>query len=293
MQKIRALSKPNSRVIFLNVAFRRKRVDRDNHERWVISYADFMTLLFAFFVVMYAISSVNEGKYKTFGLSLGSAFGQSTAKPGDPSVIHLTEQEMYLKSIVDRRDARLADQQRRQNERMQHLVGTLNQVMDTFVKNGQVTVSQTNRGVMLDINASALFAQGDAALASSAQKTLAEVAKVLVDGEQKIEVEGHTDNLPISTPVYPSNWELSSARASSVVRLFIAQGVEAKRLTAVGSADNQPVLSNDTPEGRARNRRVTITVLTPELERVIVAPQTTSETAASGVPEDLGEPAKP
>lgn len=275
------------------MTFRRKRVDRDNHERWLISYADFITLLFAFFVVMYALSSVNENKYKTFGLSLGNAFGTNAPKPTESNPIHLTEQEIYFKSIVDRRDARLADQQRKQNERMKNLVSTLNQVMDTFVKNGQVTVSQTNRGVMLDINASALFAQGDAALASAAQKTLSDVAKVLVDGDQPVEVEGYTDNLPISTPVYPSNWELSSARASSVVRLFIDQGILAKRLTAVGAADNNPVLSNDTPEGRARNRRVTITVLTPELERAISQAQTTVEPTASEVSQDSGEPVKP
>ncbi len=273
------------------MAFRRKRVDRDNHERWLISYADFITLLFAFFVVMYAISSVNENKYKTFGLSLGNAFGITTPKPSESSAIRLTEQEIYFKSIVDRRDARLADQQRKQNERMQHLYSTLNQVMDTFVKNGQMTVSQTSRGVMLDINASALFAQGDAIIATAAQKTLAEVASVLVDGEQLIEVEGHTDDVPISTPVYPSNWELSSARASSVVRLFIDQGVAAKRLTAVGSADNHPVLSNDTTEGRARNRRVTITVLSPELDRITSVP-TTIEPAASGVKMEPAEPSQ-
>jgi chemotaxis protein MotB len=273
------------------VAFRRKRVDRDNHERWLISYADFITLLFAFFVVMYAISSVNENKYKTFGLSLGNAFGITTPKPSESSAIRLTEQEVYLKSIIERRDARLADQQRKQNERMQHLVSTLNQVMDSFVKNGTMTVSQTNRGVMLDINASALFAQGEAILSESAKNTLTDVAKVLGEGEQSIEVEGHTDNLPIKTPIYPSNWELSSARASSVVRLFIEQGVNAQRLTAVGSADNRPVLSNETPEGRARNRRVTITVLTPELERVTAPAQTSSEPAASAVPQESTEPA--
>jgi chemotaxis protein MotB len=267
------------------VAFRRKRVDRDNHERWLISYADFITLLFAFFVVMYAISSVNENKYKTFGLSLGSAFGTNTPKPTDSNPIRLNEQELYFKSIIDRRNARLAEQQLRQNERMQNLVGKLNQVMDALVKNGQVTVSQTNRGVMLDINASALFAQGDATLAATALNTLSEVAKVLGDGEQLIEVEGYTDNVPISTAIYPSNWELSSARASSVVRLFINHGVEAKRLTAVGAADNNPVLSNDTPEGRARNRRVTITVLSPELEKITTA-QAGSESATSGVPAE-------
>lgn len=267
------------------MAFRRKRVVRDNHERWLVSYADFITLLFAFFVVMYALSSVNEGKYKTFGLSLGNAFGLPAPKAGEPSAIHMTEEEMYLKSIIDRRNARLAEQQRNQNERMQRLVSMLNHAMDNFVKNGVMTVSQTDRGVMLDINASALFLQGEAALSPAAQKTLADVAKVLVDGDQPIEVEGHTDNVPIKTSLYPSNWELSSARASSVVRLFIDQGVVAKRLTVVGSADNHPVLANDTPDGRMRNRRVTITVLTPELERGTASPRTINgESAAPAKP---------
>ena len=262
------------------MAFRRKRVVRDNHERWLISYADFITLLFAFFVVMYALSSVNEGKYKTFGVSLGNAFGLSSQRSGEPGAIQLTEQEMYLKSIVDRRNARLAEQQRKQNERMQRLVSMLNQAMDSFVKSGQMTVAQTGRGVMLDINANALFAQGDAALSAAAQKTLADVANVLIDGEQAIEVEGYTDNMPINKPMYPSNWELSSARASSVVRLFIDHGIAATRLTVVGSADNHPVQSNDTAEGRARNRRVTVTVLSPDAERVETPLQTTNAPAA-------------
>ena len=275
------------------MAFRRKRVIRDNHERWLISYADFITLLFAFFVVMYSISSVNEGKYKTFGVSLGNAFGISPPTSSESSVIRMTEEERYLKSIVDRRNARLAEQQRKQNERMQKLVNTLNKAMDSFVKKGQMTVSQTSRGVMLDINASTLFAQGDAALSPAAEKTLADVANLLIDGEQFIEVEGHTDNLPINRPMYPSNWELSSARASSVVRLFIDQGVAAKRLTVLGSADNNPVLSNDTPEGRARNRRVTITVLTPESERVTASPLAGNEQAASSVTSESAVPVKP
>ena len=279
--------------MIFTVALRRKRVDRDNHERWLITYADFITLLFAFFVVMYAISSVNEGKYKTFGVSLGNAFGISPPTSSESSVIRMTEEERYLKSIVDRRNARLAEQQRKQNERMQKLVNTLNKAMDSFVKKGQMTVSQTSRGVMLDINASTLFAQGDAALSPAAEKTLADVANLLIDGEQFIEVEGHTDNLPINRPMYPSNWELSSARASSVVRLFIDQGVAAKRLTVLGSADNNPVLSNDTPEGRARNRRVTITVLTPESERVTASPLAGNEQAASSVTSESAVPVKP
>lgn len=231
----------------------------------MVSYADFITLLFAFFVVMYGISSVNEGKYKVFSVAVNQAFG-SNGKAGEGSSIQLSEQEMYFKSLVDRRNARLAEKQRKQNERMQNLARNLDQSMSEFVKKGQMNVSQTGRGVELEINASALFNVGEAALQAEARQTLAAVAKQLAAEEFAIEVEGHTDNQPISTPQFPSNWELSSARASSVVRLFIEQGIVAKRLTAKGAADNRPVLSNDTPEGRTRNRRVTITVLTPEPE---------------------------
>ena len=247
------------------MARRPKRAEHDNHERWMVSYADFITLLFAFFVVMYGISSVNEGKYKVFSVSVNQAFG-ANGKAGEGSAVHLTEDEMFFKSLVDRRNARLAEKQRKQNERMQNLAQTLNGAMASFVKNGQMNVSQNGRGVELEINASALFNQGEADIQPEAKKTLADAAKVLADNDFAIEVEGHTDNMPISTAKYPSNWELSSARASSVVRLFIDQGILAKRLKAVGEADNQPVVPNDSPENRARNRRVTITVLSPEPE---------------------------
>jgi len=249
----------------LKMARRPKRPEHDNHERWMVSYADFITLLFAFFVVMYGISSVNEGKYKVFGAAINKAFG-TQANPSEGGTIHLTEEEVYFKSLVDRRNSRMAEKQRKQNERMQNLAQTLNSAMASFVKNGQMNVSQTGRGVELEINASALYNQGEADIQPEAKKTLADAAKVLVDNEFAIEVEGHTDNMPINTAKFPSNWELSSARASSVVRLFIDQGVIAKRLKAVGSADNHPVVANDTSEGRARNRRVTITVLNPEPE---------------------------
>ena len=254
------------------MARRPKRPEHDNHERWMVSYADFITLLFAFFVVMYGISSVNEGKYKVFGAAINKAFGTKSSETEGGSM-RLTEEEIYFKSLVDRRNARLAEIQRKQNERMQNLAKTLNETMASFVKNGQMNVSQTGRGVELEINASALFNQGEADIQPEAKKTLADAAKVLVDNDYAIEVEGHTDNLPISTARFPSNWELSSARASSVVRLFIDQGVAAKRLKAVGSADNHPVLPNDSAEGRARNRRVTITVLNPEPE--VDTPQAT------------------
>ncbi|MFA6121531.1 MAG: flagellar motor protein MotD [Sideroxydans sp.] len=247
------------------MARRAKRQGPDNHDRWLVSYADFITLLFAFFVVMYALSSVNEGKYKVFNVSMSQAFGTQGAA-ADGGTMKLTEQEMYFKSLVDRRNARLAEKQRKLNARMQKLNESLTTKMAGFVKNGQMTVSQSNRGVTLDINASMLFKPGEATVQAEAVQTLADVAKILAEEELAIEVEGHTDNIPISNAQFPSNWELSSARASSVVRLFIEQGIISTRLKATGLADNVPIEENSSIEGRARNRRVAVTVLAPEVE---------------------------
>lgn len=247
-----------------------RRQNEENHDRWLISYADFITLLFALFVVLYAMSKVDEGKYKVFGNSLNFAFGSSILL-GKPNVIDQaqtvqSEQELLLKTLVDKRNARLIEQQRKYNEAMQALVKNLNQVMAPLLKSEQVNVTQTPRGVVIDINASALFEPGEAALQRGAARTLGAVAQVLESGTEAIEVEGHTDDIPIFTPVFPSNWELSSARASSVVRLFIDQGVQAQRLRAVGLASYQPITSNETPEGRTRNRRVSVIILAPPVE---------------------------
>lgn len=247
------------------MARRKKRVDHDNHDRWLISYADFVTLLFAFFVVMYSISSVNEGKYKVFSDSLSIAFSQQPKPSSDIPL--LSQEEQMLKALVDRRTARLGEQQRKIQEHMKKLAGNLNQVMAPMVKQGQVNIVQTRRGVVLDISASALFRVGEAALQPGSIEVLKEVAAVLGKEEHAIEVEGHTDDIPIATAQFPSNWELSSARASSVVRMLIDNGVPAKRLTAVGLASNQPLVPNNNPENRARNRRVTITIVSPDVER--------------------------
>lgn len=254
------------------MARRPKRPDRDNHERWLISYADFITLLFAFFVVMYAISSLNEGKYKVFTASLITAFGKQGGAKSDV-IVPITEQDLLLKSLVDRRNAKQGEKARKQQEYMRSVANNLNQVLSSLVTSGQVTVTQTNRGVVMDINASALFKTGEAELQKDAVRVMSEVARILAQGDQSVEVEGYTDDIPIKTTRFPSNWELSSARASSVVRLFIEQNVAAERLTVVGSAANRPIAANDTPEGRTRNRRVTVTILNPALERP--APQPT------------------
>jgi chemotaxis protein MotB len=258
-------SRENCRDTFPEMARRQKRAEHENLDRWLVSYADFITLLFAFFVVMYAISSVNEGKYKIFSASLISVFGNKGVKP--EATASSGEQEMLLKSLVERRNARLAERQRIQQERLQAIAHNLNQVLDPLLKSGQVSITQTERGLVLEINASVLFDSGEAVLQGGVVKTLTHVAQVLQQGDNAIEVEGHTDDVAISTVRFPSNWELSSARASSVVRMFIEHGVAAVRLTAVGSADNHPVAPNATPEGRARNRRVTVTIMAPAAEK--------------------------
>ena len=247
------------------MARRARRQDEENHDRWLISYADFITLLFAVFVVLYAMSKIDEGKYKVLGSSLNTAFGSvSLGNRNAGESVHISpqnEQDLLLKSLVDKRNAKMAEQLRKQKEAMQAMVNELTQVLAPLVKNDLVSVTQSPRGVVVDINANALFEQGEAALQKSAARTLTAVAKVLDTGTQLIEVEGHTDDIPIFTPQFPSNWELSAARASSVVRLFIEQGVKAERLRAVGLASYHPIFTNETAEGRAKNRRVTVTIV--------------------------------
>jgi chemotaxis protein MotB len=236
----------------------RKRYDDEetdaSHDRWLISYADFITLLFAFFVVMYAISVVNTGKYQVLSDALGDAFGGRPAVPQASSTI----EQLPLTNLIARKRAEAA---RRERERLDTLARELNMSLAPLVKNGQVRVTQTARGVTVEINAKVLFDEGQAALGGEARATLGSVATLLRNDPHAIQVEGHTDNQPIANSAFPSNWELSSVRASSVVRLFIEGGVAEGRLTAVGHGANLPVAPNANEAGRARNRRVAVTIL--------------------------------
>jgi chemotaxis protein MotB len=237
------------------MARKRYEEDLENHERWLISYADFMTLLFAFFVVMYAISVVNVGKYKVLSDALGDAFGGRGAAVVPNTAV---EQPFTLPNIVARK--RL-EAMRREKDRLTQLARDLTATLGPLVKEGKVRVTQNSRGVSVEINASVLFAPGDAALTDTSREALSAVAILLKNDPHQVQVEGHTDDVPISNPLFPSNWELSAVRASSVVRLFIDSGMAPARLTAVGHGANLPVAANDTPEGRARNRRVAVTII--------------------------------
>ncbi|MEQ1837241.1 MAG: flagellar motor protein MotD [Candidatus Nitrotoga sp.] len=247
------------------MARRNRHSEHDNPDRWLISYADFVTLLFAFFVVMYSISSVNEEKYKNFSDSLSIAFTNQPNSPPPPG-IEINQQGQMPKALVDRRTARLGEQQRKIQDRMKNLANGLGTVMLPLINQGLVNINLTKRGVELDIRASSLFKTGDAVLQPSYLEVLREVSQVLSKEELPVEVQGHTDDIPIMTVQFPSNWELSSARASSVARMLIDNGVATRRLSVVGLASNQPLVPNNSPENRSKNRRVSITIVSPNVE---------------------------
>jgi chemotaxis protein MotB len=253
--------------------------EHENHERWLVSYADFITLLFAFFVVMYSVSQLNEGKYRVLSDSLLQAFKPSP--PPKPSIAPDDPRSMMPISPITQLALKRDEAKRRARaERMRALAQQVMQALAPLVQSGQVRVTQSQRGIAVEINASLLFKSAQAALEPESQKALTAVAQVLGANDNAIEVEGHTDRDPISTPQFPSNWELSGARASSVVRLFIDNGVAAARLVAIGYADTRPVDSNDTLDGRSRNRRVT----------VLIRPETPEERAPAQLPESPEAP---
>lgn len=153
-------------------------------------------------------------------------------------------------------------------------------VLAPLVQQGKVRVTQSPRGVNVEINASVLFAPAEARLSPESVATLTAVAQVLQPQPYSIQVEGHTDDQPIATAHFPSNWELSAVRASSVVRLFLSQGIAAARLVAIGHGSNLPLEENDSVQGRQRNRRVQVVILSGLPEERMEVPLQRAEQAS-------------
>lgn len=247
------------------MARKRRLEEHENHERWLVSYADFITLLFAFFVVMYAVSSVNEGKYKVLSNSLSNAFLNSADKTGgQPVAVTQGAQSLLTQPIVNigqRPETKKVDEKKvEQRKRMKNIAGDIMAALQPLVAQGKVRLLETSRGVTIEINDSILFPAGQATLQSASISAMLAIADVLAESDFPITIEGHTDNVPISTPQFPSNWELSAMRATTVLRLFNDGGVGAERLTAIGYGETRPLETNTTTEGRARNRRVSILI---------------------------------
>ncbi|MBI5191927.1 MAG: OmpA family protein [Nitrospirae bacterium] len=222
---------------------KKKHEEHENHERWLVSYADFITLLFAFFVTMYSTSSVNEGKYRAVSDSAQAAFNPSNYKSKRIDVgpnMQASEKKQYqVEKIV-----------------------AIREVLKELQVKEKIHVFNDKRGIIIRITDTAIFDSGSAEIRKDALESVDGLIGVLSSMSENLQVEGHTDNLPIKSPIYPSNWELSSARATSIVRRFIADGIDPKRLTAIGYGEYRPLADNDTEENRVKNRRVDIVVLT-------------------------------
>lgn len=215
---------------------RRKKEEEDNTDRWVVSYADFITLLFAFFTTMYAISHVDLGKLEMFAGSMRTAFKAN----GEEKIINIVGIKPVDYGIFN-------------------IEKELKTAIDKFDKIEGITTVIDDRGLRLILSDSVLFDSGSAILKDKAKEILSQVVPVIKRVKNPISIEGHTDNIPIKNVRYPSNWELSVARAMSVLVYMVdTHRVDPVRLSAAGYGEWRPIASNVTPEGRAKNRRVEI-----------------------------------
>jgi chemotaxis protein MotB len=248
---------------------RRRRIQDDdlhNKERWLISYADFITLLFAFFVVMYSVSSVNEGKYKVLSETLTGVFNapQRSLQPievgQNPPAAGIGSAEDVIQPEVTEAPRNPDMDEAGRTEALRAMADKLALEFDELINQGVVSVESNEAWLELSLRNSLLFGSGDAEPHYDAFEVIETIASVLENRDNAIRVEGFTDNRPIQTNAFPSNWELSAARAAAVVRMLAMEGLDPARMAAVGYGEHQPVARNDTEEGRRRNRRVVLLI---------------------------------
>ncbi|MFT4247726.1 MAG: flagellar motor protein MotD [Pseudomonas sp.] len=307
------------------MARRKRREEHSNHEAWAIPYADLLTLLLAFFVVMYAISSLNENKYRIVADALTTAFGgaprtinpvqlgnqqvqgsdwdrptpiKSGARQGssapspapDPTLLPSMASQMRM-------PVSLHDQERltRAQRQMDQVARQLSLALAPLIDARLITVRRNDLWIEVEINSDILFPTGSATLDHSARETLSRLAAVLRAAPNGMRVEGYTDNQPIATTQFPSNWELSAARAASVVHLFADEGIAPRRLAMVGYGEFRPRADNGTEAGRNANRRVVLIILAdsgaslaPEPPRQAAAPEQAKTNTRGAMPGNRG-----
>jgi chemotaxis protein MotB len=270
----------------------KKHEDHLNHEAWAIPYGDLVTLLLAFFVVMYAISSVNEGKYRVLSDSLFAAFrgtprtmepvqvGEKQQGSGADLKTSLVEQSMLdgqpramltplpMKTAITRpaKEAEtLPPAQTQAAKSLQKVADEVERAMEDLVKANMVVVRRKDFFIEVEIRTDILFPSAKAQLSPSAVDVIERLGASLAPFPNPIRVEGHTDNRPIKTTAFFSNWELSAARAGSVVRVLASRGVAPERLAVIGYGENRPLHPNDTQDGRNANRRVVVVILSTDV----------------------------
>jgi chemotaxis protein MotB len=246
-------------------------------ERWLLTYADMITLLMALFMVLFSMSSVNTSKFEALKATLADAFsgkvldggtGITPAAGGKAADNPMMQPPVpMLRPLSNDQQSKQASQDKENARKEQEELLRLKKLIDAYVaKNrleAQVETELARRGLLIRLlTDEVLFDSGQAVLKRQSYGLLAQIARIInLDARHPVVVEGHTDDVPIATAQYPSNWELSGARASSVVRFQIDHGVRAARLEASGFADLRPIARNTIAAGRSRNRRVEIVLL--------------------------------
>jgi len=268
--------------------------EHENHERWLLTYADMITLLVAFFIMLYAMSVMNVTKFQQLAVSVRSGFGGSVTNgtptimqagggvEGNPAIVtnsdakndndrnnqkspKETTEEAKVKAQqflpIDVPSAKLGSGE--EDKRFADVATQLQKYVDAHQLGGKVQIVINERGIVIRLlTDKMLFESGKAELRTQEAGLLDTISLMIQRGvDNPIEVEGHTDNLPIHTSQFPSNWELSTSRATTVLRFLGDHGVPWKQLRAAGYADQRPIALNDTEDGRRRNRRVDIVIL--------------------------------
>ena len=244
--------------------------EHENHERWLVSYADFITLLFAFFVVMYATSNNDQAKQKSFEKSVrtnlnlaisggGTDAGAGTGGAQEGSVGGETSGETLIQ--LDG-----FPQRGTPNETQQYLERMVDQKLDSHEKEKIQEFRHDALGVRIALASSQFFLPGGVKIRTSSLRALDKIADLLKETNKKIIIEGHTDNIPVaSNNLYESNWELASLRATSIVRYLVKyHHIDPKRISATSYAETRPLKSNDSVEGRSQNRRIEIYLVLDE-----------------------------
>jgi chemotaxis protein MotB len=263
---------------------KKKHPQHVNHERWLVSYADFITLLFAFFVVLYSSSQVDKRKAGHLALAIQIAFQElgvfqasSTKVPVKDDnampfekvqIIENIDKDTDLKRIVNPMKGVLSSasptQAQIQAMSLQKAQEEIQKALDPEIKRHEVAMSVRADGLVVSLREMGFFDSGSSSLRPNSLDAITRLANVLKERPENLRVEGHTDNVPIHTARFANNWELSTARATGLIHLLIATyGLPPNRLSVAGYAEYHPVSGNATPEGRAQNRRLDVVILTP------------------------------
>jgi chemotaxis protein MotB len=241
--------------------------EHENHERWLVSYADMMTLLFALFVVLYAISSLNKSKIDAFASSMtkNKAIGQPMITTPEP-----------IKDPVEPKPGNPITR-----AQLEKLKKELEAALARAGVSKGAKLQIDAKGLEVSLTDGVLYDSGKAELLPNGRKILTVIAPKLKSFDSPVQVEGHTDDTPIRNSRYPDNWELSSARANTVVRFFLSDyHLEPERLQASGFADTRPLMPNDNPAHKATNRRVVVVIVAPAAVSAATGPTGTAGTAA-------------